>query len=181
MEKINIDYMPISSINPAKYNPRSISDKELQNLTESIRKFGLVDAFVINIKSNTLVSGHQRLKVCQMLGLTEVPVVKVDLSLSEEKALNVVLNNHMAQGRYDNDILKELLKEIKLEIDDIDLGFDDLAIDLKLGFDDLIEDEDEKSDAVTRYIVEVQFPNELEMTNLYNEIQEKGYMVRIKK
>ena len=87
-EKIKIDYMLIGNINPAKYNPRVISEEELLGLIESVKKFGVVDPFIFNQRTLTLVGGHQRLKACERLGYTEVPVVKVDLSPAEEKALN---------------------------------------------------------------------------------------------
>ena len=49
------------------------------------------------------------LGVLRELGVAEVPVSVVRLSEAREKALNVVLNNQEAQGRYDPGKLADLL------------------------------------------------------------------------
>lgn len=132
---MEIKQYKISDINPAKYNPRKITDEELSGLKESIKKFGFVEPLIINKRTNTLCGGHQRLKAAEALAYTEIPVVEVDLSLSEEKALNIALNSPMISGKYDHDILKDLLEEIK---DDMGQSFEDLRLDdlvVELGLD----------------------------------------------
>ena len=126
--ELKIKYLKTSEINPAKYNPREISDAAFEGLKESLKKFGFVDPLVINVrdKANVLVGGHQRLKAAQALEIKTVPVVEVDLSPAEEKALNITLNNHHISGNYTQETLQELLKEINT-----DLG-DDFMTELKL-------------------------------------------------
>jgi ParB-like chromosome segregation protein Spo0J len=106
----------ITDVKPATYNPRTITDQELSGLMESLKKFGFVDPLIVNKRTNILVGGHQRLKAAEMLGLDKVPVVEVDLNEIEEKALNVSLNSHAIQGKFDEEILSVLLKEVKLEL-----------------------------------------------------------------
>lgn len=115
-EYIDIVTMKIKEINVATYNPRDISEEELAGLRESIKKWGFVEPLVFNTKTKTLVGGHQRLKAAELEGYTEVPVSLVELSLAEEKALNVALNSHTISGKFNNDILRPLLAEIKLEL-----------------------------------------------------------------
>lgn len=115
---LELVYMAIGEINPAKYNPRNITDEELSGLRESLKKFGFVEPLVFNTRTGTLVGGHQRLKAAELEGFEKVPVSLVDLSLAEEKALNVALNSPTISGKFDNEILKTLLEEIKLEIPD---------------------------------------------------------------
>lgn len=141
--------VPIREVNPAKYNPRKISDKELTGLKESIKKFGFIDPLVINKRTNTLVGGHQRLKAAELLEMDNVPVVYVNLNISEEKALNIALNSHMISGKYDLEILPLLLDEIKLELPELSekLRFNELKLDLKLDteiekIDGLIDDDE---------------------------------------
>ena len=124
-----LKHYKLSDINPAKYNPRKITDKELSGLTESIKKFGFIDPVIMNIRGgkNILVGGHQRLRVAEILKIKEIPVVEVDLSVSEEKALNVALNSPTLSGKYDEEILSGLLDEIKIDLPDLfeDLNFGD--------------------------------------------------------
>lgn len=138
---MEIKYYPIEEINEASYNPRKITEDELAALKASIKKFGLVEPAVYNKRTSTLVGGHQRLRAAKELGYNEYPVFEVDLSEIEEKALNVALNSHVSMGKFDTEMLSEILEEIKLEMPElgIDLRFDVLGTDLKIDFDNLID------------------------------------------
>ena len=64
---MKITLIEINNLNPAEYNPRQISNKQYEDLKASIDKFGLVDPIIIN-SDNTVIGGHQRLKVLRELG-----------------------------------------------------------------------------------------------------------------
>lgn len=123
----------IKDIVPADYNPRKISEKELENLKKSIKRFGFVEPLVVNKRNNVLVGGHQRLKAALDLGYTKVPVYEVDLNETEEKILNIKLNDHTSMGKFDVDILDGLISEIK-DID-LEIDFSELTKSLKMDFD----------------------------------------------
>ena len=46
-KKINISYIDPSSLSPAKYNPRKWDGPAMEKLTESIKRFGLIDLLEI--------------------------------------------------------------------------------------------------------------------------------------
>lgn len=131
-----MELISITKINPAKYNPRTISDEALSGLRESIKKFGMPQPLVVNRRSGVLVSGHQRLKAAEMLGWDKVPVVYVDLSPSEEKALNVTLNNKHIAGEF-TDGLNELLSELDTDLL-TELRLDKLMVP-EINYDDFEE------------------------------------------
>jgi len=124
---MKVQTVGINQINPAAYNPRvdlKPGDAEYEKLTSSLKKFGCVENLVWNSRTGNLVSGHQRLKVMKDLGYQEVDVVVVDLSLPEEKMLNLALNK--ISGDWDEDKLASLLEDLRVSAeDDIVLtGFD---------------------------------------------------------
>lgn len=139
---MEIKQVAINEINPAVYNPRIITDKELSGLKESIKAFGFVEPLVVNSVSGTLISGHQRFKAAKELGHETVPVVYVELNESGEKALNIAMNNHAIQGKFDTEILSTLLEDLKVEMPDLssELNFDILSKDLKIDFDPVAPD-----------------------------------------
>ena len=95
----------ISDIIPADYNPRELTKKQYAEIKESIAKFGLVDALIVNIhptRKNILVGGHQRLQVIIDMGLKTAPCVEVNLDEKQEKELNIRLNKNQGQWNYDN-------------------------------------------------------------------------------
>lgn len=132
-----IEKIPVAKLNPASYNPREISDQQLSGLKASMDRFGCVELIVWNKRTGNIVSGHQRFKVLQSEGVTDIDVVIVDLDESEEKALNVAMNNPHIAGDFTPD-LQELLSEIKVAEPDmfVDLRLDALAVP---GFEQIQE------------------------------------------
>src|SRR6266581_5971525 len=101
---LDIRIMPVADLVPAPYNPRRAlkpGDRRYKKLAASLREFGLVEPLVWNETSGHVVGGHARLRILKEMGVSEVAVSVVRLSPEREKALNVVLNNREAQGRFD--------------------------------------------------------------------------------
>lgn len=131
----------IADMNRAAYNPRvdlQPEDEEYQAIERSLKRHGLVQPIVWNRRTNTVVSGHQRLTVLEAQGETEVTVSVVDLDDIQEKELNVALNK--ITGEWDDDKLSVILNELGEEA--TDTGFtlpeiDVLRDELKSYFDDV--------------------------------------------
>ncbi len=121
ISNLKIKNVPVSELNPAAYNPRDIDAESFVGLQESLKKFGMPQPIVVNKRTGLIVSGHQRAKAAQVLGWETVPVVEVDLSPTEEKALNVTLNNARITGHF-TDGLAGILSELK-----VDLGLEDFG------------------------------------------------------
>jgi hypothetical protein len=92
-----------ATLNPAIYNPRRLTPEAKRQIKASIEKFGMVDPIIVNVnpeRLNTVVGGHQRLKVLKELGWKTVPCVEVNLSALDEKELNLRLNRNQADWDY---------------------------------------------------------------------------------
>src|SRR6476646_10479925 len=114
MSPLELRVLPIGQLVPAPYNPRKAlkpDSPSYRKLRASLQEFGLVEPLVWNELTGRIVGGHARLRILKELGYAEVPVSVVRLDEAREKALNVVLNNHEAQGRYDAGKLADLLTE----------------------------------------------------------------------
>lgn len=127
--ELAIEMVLINDLKPASYNPRrSLTDLEARQLAASLQRFGAVDPAVINT-DNTIIGGHQRIGVAADLGWETFPCVRVHLSPSAERQLNLALNK--IQGDWDQQLLAELLEELAT-FEDIDLdsiGFDQGELD----------------------------------------------------
>lgn len=138
----------IADMNRAAYNPRvdlQPEDEEYQAIERSLKRHGLVQPIVWNRRTNTVVSGHQRLTVLEAQGETEVTVSVVDLDDIQEKELNVALNK--ITGEWDDDKLSVILNELGKEA--TDTGFtlpeiDVLRDELKSYFDDVTAPDEEE-------------------------------------
>jgi DNA modification methylase len=131
--------MKLAALTPAPYNPRTITEEAAKGLRASIRRFGLVQPIVWNRRTSRVVGGHQRIGALQALGKTEAQVVVVDLPETEEKALNVTLNNPAIGGEFTDDlqaILAELSANPEIEFEELQL---DALLDASLN--GIVEDE----------------------------------------
>lgn len=136
--KLIIADVPIDELNPAPYNPRIHDRKAMDQLKESIKRFGMVDPIIINNapnRRNVVIGGHMRLKVLGELGHETVPAVQVCIpNVEREKELNLRLNKNTGEWNYD------LLKEFDLNML-LDVGFGDA--ELSTIWDDTLETEDD--------------------------------------
>lgn len=121
-KKINISYVDASSLLPTAYNPRKWDDAAISKLTDSIKRFGIIDPLIVNSapgRKNVIIGGHFRYEVAKRLKIEKVPVVYVNIpDIKKEKELNLRLNRNT--GDWDYNLLKSF--DIGLLLD---VGFDD--------------------------------------------------------
>jgi DNA modification methylase len=160
--KINISYIDISNLKPAAYNPRKWDDASLSNLTNSIKRFGIVDPLIVNSaknRKNTLIGGHFRYEVAKRLKIKKVPVVYVNIAdIAKEKELNLRLNRNT--GQWDWELLKSFDTTLLL-----DIGFDEA--DLSNIWDENLSVEDDE------------FNIQKEISNIKEVNTKPGYIYRL--
>ena len=101
-----VEMVDITQLEKAEYNPRALKENQYKDLKTSIEKFGMVQPLVVNShkkRSNVIIGGHQRYIICNVLGISKVPVIWVKLNEKEEKELNIRLNKNT--GEFDFDAL----------------------------------------------------------------------------
>src|ERR1700737_257526 len=154
MTKI-INNLTVKNLKGAKYNPRSITTARLNKLKDSIDTFGDLSGVVFNVRTKTLVSGHQRLKtigdaetkIVQTAcsdklgtvstgyiqaktdkGQVRIPFRSVDWDVLKEKAANIAANAH--GGNFDKEKLALVLADLeKAKSFDIEIvGLDALTL-----------------------------------------------------
>lgn len=130
---LTIEHVPIGELETDPFNPRRISDAELEALTRSIKEFGFVDPVIARREDQAVVGGHQRLVAARKLGFKEVPVIFVKLSEEQAKLLNLALNR--IGGEWDQELLARLLADLQA-VPELDLtlsgfGEDEIAELLK--------------------------------------------------
>ena len=171
---MELEIVNINDLISPDWNPRHITDNELEKLKKSIDEFGYVAPVIVNKHNNHIVGGNQRILAMKQLGYEEVEVVYIEEpSLEREKALNIALNK--ISGNWDTVKLDDLLNE--LELDELKLtGFDDFELELfrndELDVSDLLNyensDDDELPDdymdvtgdiANKNFVVSIGFPS----------------------
>jgi len=95
----------VSKLKEWHKNPRQLTKKGIEDLTKSIKKFGIAEPLVCN-SDLTICGGHGRLKVIKELGISEVDIYLPEKQLTDKQfeELNIRLNKNIA-GTWDFDIL----------------------------------------------------------------------------
>lgn len=122
VENLKIEYVNIDSIKPYENNAKMHPKEQIEQIKKSIEQFGMDDP--IGIWKDEIVEGHGRLIACKELGMTEVPIIRLDhLSDEERKAYTLAHNKLTMNSDFDIDILNAELEDI-VNIDMSDFGFD---------------------------------------------------------
>ena len=91
--------IPIYQLHPFENHPYKVQDnEEMERLTESISKHGVVAPIIVRPLENTteeyeIISGHRRVMACQKVGITEIPALIV--SLDRDAAAIVLVDSNL--------------------------------------------------------------------------------------
>ena len=136
----------VAHLIPDPKNPRKdlkTGDPEFEKIKTSIGTFGQLDPIIFNTRTRKVLGGHQRLKVLDAQGYTELYTITLgaytwafaeadlkELTPSQENAANIALNK--AQGDWNVDQLVINLQDLKVEGMLDSTGFDESEFDAML-------------------------------------------------
>ncbi len=125
---------------PYSKNPRSISDKQMNDLKKSLKKFNLVELPAIDTDGK-IIAGHQRIRALQMLGRGQerIEVRVPNRKLTQEEYDQYLITSNAVTGDWDFDKLKSFDLDLL-----IDIGFD--QVDLAKFWDKELETRDDNFD-----------------------------------
>jgi ParB/RepB/Spo0J family partition protein len=116
----------VENIKPYEKNAKQHPKKQIQQVANSIKEFGFNQPLVLD-KNNVIIVGHGRLEAAKLLGLKEVPTLKVDLTEEQAKAYRLA-DNKLNESDWEMDLVIEELKELSEPMLDL-TGFEKDLID----------------------------------------------------
>jgi len=143
---LKIAYLPPERLRRAAANARTHSKKQLGQIAQSIERFGFVNPVLISDDCE-IIAGHGRVEAAKMLGLKQVPTVRLSNLSPAARRAYVIADNRLAQlAGWDRELLAiELQGLVDLKFDDIEVtGFSLPEIDVILeqpGDDDPKQDQ----------------------------------------
>lgn len=98
-------YRQTETLKKLENNPRTITEKQLQKLKESIqRNPDYFEARPIILSDRTgelvIIAGNQRYDACVQLGIKEVPTVLIP-NLTEEREREIIIRDNVNNGEWD--------------------------------------------------------------------------------
>jgi 16S rRNA G966 N2-methylase RsmD len=151
MAKLEIIYRGVGELRPRATNPRTHTKKQLEQVAASIRRFGFTNPVLID-EEDGIIAGHGRVEAAKLIGMAEVPTVRLaDMSEADIRAY-VIADNRLAENAgWDRELLGlelRYLSELDIDFDVTITGFDPPEIDVLIGELSLDGDADDSADAV---------------------------------
>ena len=135
MKNLIIDYVPIGDLKPYERNAKLHPKEQIQQIKSSIKDFGFNDPIAV-WKDNEIIEGHGRLIAAQELGLTEVPIIRLDDLTDQQRRAYMLAHNKLTMN---SDFDLELLSK---EIDSIlDFDMSSFGFDVVFDDDEVVEDD----------------------------------------
>jgi ParB-like chromosome segregation protein Spo0J len=132
MTALKIAYKDPGQLKPRARNPRTHTAKQIKQIGASIKEFGFISPILID-GSDGIIAGHGRAEAAKLIGMNDVPTVRVDhLSPAQIRAY-VIADNRLAENAgWDRELLTLELQELSVELNfDVTVtGFETAEIDL---------------------------------------------------
>ena len=145
LRNLSVKTLPLAALKPFERNARLHSKKQIGKLARSMQNFGWTMPVLVD-GEHEIIAGHGRVEAARTLGMTEVPVIRIDdLDEAQVRAYRLADNKLAEEASWDEALLKIELGELidlspSFEI--IDTGFDMAEIDLILGEEGPEEEEE---------------------------------------
>jgi len=151
MAKLEIIYRAVDDLRPHATNPRTHTKKQLEQIAASIRRFDFTNPVLID-EEYGIIAGHGRVEAAKLVGMSEVPTVRLaDMSEADIRAY-VIADNRLAENAgWDRELLGlefSYLSELDIDFDVTITGFDPPEIDVLIGELSLDGNAEDSADAV---------------------------------
>jgi DNA modification methylase len=118
----DVKLVSVRRLKPNKRNARTHSKKQIQQIANSIVRFGWTIPILVDEDGN-IIAGHGRYLAALLLGIGKVPVIVVQgLSDSEKRALAIADNKIPANAGWDREALTAELAELASLLPEGDIG-----------------------------------------------------------
>src|SRR5499427_634364 len=123
----------VETLRPYQQNTRTHSKRQIEQIARSIERFGFLNPVLIDA-SGTIIAGHGRVEAAKLLGLAQVPTLRIEHLSDEEKRAYILADNKLAEkAGWDREILAiELQALVDMDFEIELTGFEMAEVDLIL-------------------------------------------------
>jgi len=108
---MKIEYLPIDSLEPYERNAKLHPVEQIEQIKKSIRDYGFRDP--VGVWRGEIVEGHGRVIAARELGMTEVPVIRLDDMTDEQRREYALVHNQTTMNSgFDFSILDGELEDL---------------------------------------------------------------------
>lgn len=160
LRHLTVETVPVSTPQVYPGNARTHTKKQIAQIADSMKSFGWTVPILVD-DTNQVIAGHGRLEAAKLLGLKQVPVIRVDdMSQVQVRAYRLADNKLAERAGWDDGILKielgeliELSPDFEITTTGFEMGEIDFIIgdtDRRADKDDMVEEDDFVEPPVSR-------------------------------
>src|SRR3981081_4326646 len=135
MSPLKVSYKDPAELRRRDRNPRTHTPNQIKQIAASIKEFGFINPVLID-GTNGIIAGHGRVEAAKLVGMCDVPTVRVDHLTPAQTRAYVIADNKLAENAgWDRELLTLELQELSVELNfDVTVtGFETAEIDLLIG------------------------------------------------
>jgi hypothetical protein len=143
-----IIYRRPADLKPRPNNPRTHTDRQIQQIAQSIRTFEFLNPVLIDA-ADSIIAGHGRVEAAKLIGMHDIPTVCVDHLTPAQIRAYVIADNKLAENAgWDRKLLALEFQELSVNLNfDVSVtGFETAEVDLLIQ--DLDQDTHDEADEV---------------------------------
>jgi ParB-like chromosome segregation protein Spo0J len=132
MLPLQITYKSPAQLKLRARNPRTHTKKQIRQIAASIKEFGFISPILID-GADQIIAGHGRAEAARLIGMSDVPTVRVDHLTTAQVRAYVIADNKLAENAgWDRALLALELQELSVELNfDVTItGFETAEVDL---------------------------------------------------
>jgi len=170
--------VPVKDLKPHPKNRNKHSEEQIERLAKILEYQGWRYPIKVSKLSGFITSGHGRLEAAKLLKIENVPVSFQEYENSDQEYADVQSDNAIASwSELDLPEINKDVAELNHDFDFELLGIKYFSVEPMGKFEMQYELRD---DLNKKYILEVTFPNEMELADIRDDLLSRGYIVKEK-
>ena len=181
-ENIKCSYTELIDVNNLVSNPKNPNkhnERQIKLLAKNIKFQGQRHPIIVSKRSGFICAGHGRLDAIKLLKWDNCAVDYQEFESEAEEYAFMIADNKLAElSENDDSMMIQDLKDMKFDLDFDFLGMLEFSMITNEFTADLKDTP--KTEIDKKYIIEVEFPNDMEMMDIHDDLLNRGYIVRIR-
>lgn len=95
---LEVENIAIDLVHSYSRNARTHSEKQITQIARSIQTYGFNNPILVD-KTNQIIAGHGRYLAAKSLGLSHVPVIRLEHMTDEQKRAYILADNKLQRKR----------------------------------------------------------------------------------
>jgi hypothetical protein len=177
----SLQMRPTGELTPYANNARTHTMEQVLAIARSMDRFGFTNPILLD-GNNGIIAGHGRLQAAIELNLPEVPCIDLHGLSESEKQAYVIADNQLAmQAGWDYAVLAGQVEDLAVGGFDVSLlGFNEkeMATIERMGAN-AGNGAENTTYGGDRFLLMVEFVNEIDQQQAFQELQAKGWTVKV--